>query len=185
MALHPKMNLSQEQLVFLFLSDISLLSLTGVTVLSLEFCAGTVGMPWGAVPLDFLCSLSLCPSVQIILWIGLGMLVISTYTTLSATEDTPVRTEAVGLEHLDREESRIDQDSVKLPGMCLLELGFLALFPGHLLKKKRNLDFFRVWWKQSNFQAALCIFPASWGLFPGKAALLSAGKTTVTSSGPL
>lgn len=129
MALHPNMNLSQEQLVFLFLSDISLLSLTCVTVLSLEFCGGTVGMLWGAVPLDFLCSLSLWHSVQIILWIGLGMLVISTYTTLSATEDTPVRTETVRLEHLDKEESRIDQDLVKLPGMWLLQLDFPALSP--------------------------------------------------------
>lgn len=135
------MNLSQEQLVFLFLSDIPLLSLTHVTVLSLEFCGGTMGIPWGAVSLDFLCSLSLWHFVQIILWIGLGMLVISTYTTLSATEDTPVRTEAVGLEHLDREENRIDQDSVKLPGMCLLHLDCPALSPASPLKKKKGFFF--------------------------------------------
>lgn len=50
------------------------------------------------------------------------MLVISTYTTLSATEDAPVKTEAVGLEHLEREESRMEQDPVKMPGTCLLLL---------------------------------------------------------------
>lgn len=104
------------------------------------------------------------------------MLVISTYTTLSATEDPPVRTEAVGLEHLDREENRIGQDSVKLPGMCLLQLGFPALFPASPLKKKEKGFFVQVWRKQGNFQAAPCIFPASCGLFPRKAALLSAGK---------
>lgn len=50
------------------------------------------------------------------------MLVISTYTTLSATEDAPVKTEAVGLEHLEREESRMEQDPVKMPGTCPLLL---------------------------------------------------------------
>lgn len=42
-----------------------------------------------------------------------------------------------------------------------------------------------MWVKQGNFQAALCIFPACWGLFPRKAALLSAGKAAVTSHGIL
>lgn len=52
-ALHPNRNLSQEQLLFLFLSDISLLSLTRVTALRFGIVWRHRGNAVGSSPLGF------------------------------------------------------------------------------------------------------------------------------------
>lgn len=63
--------------------------------------------------------LGLC-LVQVVLWVGLGILVVSTHTTLSVSEEAPVDlAEEAPAGQLEEAEGIIKAEAARLPGMQL------------------------------------------------------------------